>query len=380
MNYAAVLKGRIRALVSDAASLTVLIIISVLCVFISLSGNKTSKEAMPVGVVNEDTGVLGEELSRLLYEEEEYDFYPTEYDRAMKDIGAGKAHGLVVIRKDFSERIEKGEYESLLDVTVMADSYDITAFTEVVINDTIKIWMQSLIEKRFANLTEVTEEEFRTFQEKSIQVWSGESLLDVEAYPAETVADREEAEEEEDSFSGIRWYVALSLFYLMIGGTWMCDYGSGRLIKRVVGKGGNIALLFVFQSLPGLLVTLLGLIPVLIAESAGGNPFLILTAYLFYAVGACGMALTVCSLSGKFSNLVLVSPVITMAASLMSGLLFKLPDWAKFWETASFLLPGHYFHRAVSGDSFLIGAAVVGLIWFFVGMLTAWLLAKIRRK
>ena len=88
----------------------------------------------------------------------------------------------------------------------------------------------------------------------------------------------------------------------------------------------------------------------------------------------------ICSLSGKFSNLVLVAPVMTMAASLISGLLFKLPNWAEFWEVISIVLPGHWFHLAVQGNHFFVGAIITGVIWFFLGMFTAWLLGLIRKK
>jgi len=378
MNYSAIFKGRMRALFTDVSSFTILLIISVVSVYISIVGKADPITETPVAVVNYDKGIWGEELIKVLGYEEDYDFYVTDEAQARKAIAHNKAHGLIIIKPEFSEKISQGEYNSLFSVTVMSDSYELNAFTEVLINDTIKIWMESVTENELEEIAKVSEDEIEAFRKEAMEIWGGESLLDVESFMINNTSVEEK--EEERSYSGIRWYAALSLFYLIIGGTWMCDYGSGGLLKRAVGKGGNIALMYISQALPGLIVTTVMLIPVLIAEKSFGNPFFILLAYVLYTFGASGMALAVCSLSGKFSNLVLVAPVVTMAASLISGLLFKLPNWAKFWEIISVVFPGHWFHLAVQGNHFFLGAVITGLVWFFIGMFTAWLLGLIRKK
>ena len=122
------------------------------------------------------------------------------------------------------------------------------------------------------------------------------------------------------------------------------------------------------------------MIPVLIAENTKQNPLLILIAYIIYVIGASGMALVFCSLAGKLSNLVLVAPVVSMAASLMSGLLCKRPDWAGFWEVASRIFPGRWFYRAAYGQPFLIGSILIAAGWFAAGLLVSWVLAVVKKK
>ena len=122
------------------------------------------------------------------------------------------------------------------------------------------------------------------------------------------------------------------------------------------------------------------MIPVLIAENTKQNPLLILIAYIIYVIGASGMALVFCSLAGKLSNLVLVAPVVSMAASLMSGLLCKLPDWAGFWEVASLIFPGRWFYRAAYGQPFLIGSVLIAAGWFAAGLFVSWVLSVIKKK
>lgn len=378
MNYFAIFKGRARALVTDIPAFSVLLIIALVCVCISVFGSGESSSRMPVAVINADKGPYGEEMIKILQLEPEYEFYETDEDSAEHDIADNKAHGMIYIKPDFSDKITAGEYESLVSVTVMSDSYDLTAFSEVVINDAIKVWMESLTERKLESICGASEEEILTFREDSKDIWAGKSLIDAAGHMLEE--EESASEEDEYNYSGIRWYAALSLFYLMIAGSWMCGYGSGGLIKRVLLKGGNLGILFAVQALPGILVTMLGLIPVLFAEKSSASPLLLLLAYFLYALGASGMALVVCSLSGKFSNLVLLAPVMTMAVSLLSGLLVKLPDWAGFWDILSVVLPGHFFHLAVQGKPFITGALITGIAWFVLGMLFTRLLGKVRRS
>ena len=377
MNYAAIFKGRARAIFMDFSSLAVMAIVIIACIYAAKAGDVKSASELPVAVVNSDEGELGEKLVDILLEEEAYAFYRTTEEDGMNAIARSKAQGMVIIRPDFTKKIMAEDIDSLVDVTVMSDSYEFVNFTEYVINDAMKVWLEMYGENQLREFSDVDEEDIRSFHEETTAVWNGDSLIHIVPY---LIGEKVEEAQEEKSYSGIRWYAALSLFYLMLSGIWMCDYGSGRLLKRALGKNANIAILFFVQSLPGLCITTVGLIPVIIAESTIKNPFSILIAYMIYSIGASGMALVFCSLAGKLSNLVLVAPVVSMAASLMSGLLCKLPEWAGFWEAASLIFPGRWFYRAAYGQTFLIGSILIAAGWFAAGLLVSWLLSVIKKK
>ena len=377
MNYLALFKGRFRALITNFTSLLVLIIIAIVSFYISSLNETETETSVPIAIVNNDNGVWSEELINVLQSEESYNFYLSSMDEANEAIAKNKAHGIVVIKKDFSQKIEEGKYNSLISVTVMSDSMELESFTEVVINDTIKIWMEALIEHRLIDFAQADDAEISEFRQNTSEVWDNGSLLDIEAY----LVDTEFEEDEEDNLcTGIRWYAALSLFYLIISGTWMCDYGSGMLINRALGKNANIAWMFIAQALPGMIITSIGMLPVLIKETTDVHSFiLILLAYIIYSIGASGIALVACSVSGKFSVLVLAAPLITITASLMSGLLFKLPEWAGFWETVSIIFPGRWFYTATQGNAFLLGAVITSIIWLLAGILISRLYSIIKK-
>ena len=378
MNYAEILKGRARALIMDFSSLAVIAIAVIACVYAAKAGDVKSSSELPVAVVNLDEGELGEKLVDILLEEEAYTFYLTTEEDGMKAIARSKAQGMVIIRPDFTKKIMAEDIDSLVDVTVMSDTYEFENFTEFVINDTTKVWLEMYGENQLRQFSDVEEQDIQTFHEETTEVWNGDSLIHIVPHLIGENAETEK--EEEKSYSGIRWYAALSLFYLMLSGIWMCDYGSGYFLKRVLGKNANIAFLFFVQSLPGICITTVGMVPVLIAEHTKQNPLFILLAYIIYVIGTSGMALVFCSLAGKLSNLVLVAPVVSMSASLMSGLLCKLPDWAGFWEIASLVFPGRWFYRAAYGQPFLIGSILIAAGWFAAGLLVSWILSVVKKK
>ena len=380
MNYLALFKGRTRALITDFASLSVLVIIAVVSFYISTLGKEENNSMMPIAIVNNDEGEWSDDFIDVLLCEDSYAFYLTSLENANDDIAKNRAHGIVVIREDFSKKIQEGDYNSLISVTVMSDSMELDSFTEVVINDAMKIWTEALIEQHLIEIAHADDEEINQFRKDTSEIWDKESLIDIDAILVETI--EEESDEEDDTLcTGIRWYAALSLFYLIIGGTWMCDYGSGMIIKRALGKNANIAWMFIAQALPGMLITSLGLLPVLIKETSDIRSFiLILLAYIVYSIGASGIALVVCSVSGKFSVLVLAAPLVTITASLMSGLLFKLPDWAGFWEMLSVVFPGHWIYLATQGKPFILCAVITSIIWLLAGILISLLFSKLKFK
>ena len=59
MNYGAILKGRMRALLMDFSSLSVFVIVVIACIFLAGSGNGVSAHELPVALINNDSGSWG---------------------------------------------------------------------------------------------------------------------------------------------------------------------------------------------------------------------------------------------------------------------------------------------------------------------------------
>ena len=367
MNNLAVMKGRARALFSDIWSLAIIVIAIAVCIYIARYNDGDAEKRIRIGAVNEDAGTYGAHFIELL-DGEEFSFFLTDRATAAHEIAVNRAQGMIEIPEDFSERIRKGDYPSLVKVTVMADSYDMSLLTEIVINDVVKVMTEALTEGKMQSAGNLDESFQTEFREVANGIWKGEPLLDIE-----TFAMGEDADAEEVDYYGIRWYAVFTMFYLIISGTWMCDYASTGLLKRVISRGGRISSLFVMQMLPGLLVNILGFVPVLLVS---GHPALlkVFVSFVLYACGTAALSLVICSLSRKFVNLILSATVFTMASSLFSGLVCDLPDWAAFWDVVSVFLPGHWYFASICEKPFLLGAVIVLLFWFAAGIGTSWFL------
>ena len=374
MNYFALIKGRTRAMLTDFSSLAVIIIAVFVSIYISQYSKAENPKGIMIEVVNYDEGALGDRLIEILSYEEDFDFRVSAYDEAINNLATDKAQGIIEISPDFTEKILRSEYESLVKVTVMADSYDMKTFTEMVINDAIKVWSEELVRKRITEIEGATEEDLDEFIERTKDAWKSEGLLDIKSIMAQ-----ESEPEKEENYFGIRWYAFFALFYLCISGTWMCSYSSTGLLRRVSGKGGKIPLLFAFQSIPGITVSLLGFIPVLLT-SGHPNPVKVFISFMIYICSSAAVALIICCISGKFSNLVLISPIAATAVSLFAGLLCELPEWAKVWEIASVVVPGHWFYNAVFETRFFVGSVLVFAGWFVTGVFISWLFSRKKRK
>ena len=373
MNNLAIMKGRTRALLTDFGSLAIIILAVFVCVYIARYDGKEAEKSIRIKVVNEDAGGLGEELIELLFEEN-FEFEVVSRDTAVHEVAVNRAQGMIEIAPDFTEKLRRGDYRSLVKVTVMADSYDMTYFTEIVINDIVKVWTEALIEGKLNGIEGFDEAGLDKFRTMADEVWKGDSLLSIE-----TITVSEEEKPEEITYYGIRWYAVFTMFYLIISGTWMCGYASSGLLRRVIGRGGRISTLYIVQMLPGLIVTVIGFVPVLLSSNhpAAGKVF---AAFVLYACGTAALSLVICSLSGRFVNLILSATVVTMAASLFAGLVCDIPDWAAIWGKVSGFLPGHCYFSAVSEKPFLIGAVIVLAVWFGVGLFTSWMLGVKRGR
>ena len=190
MNYFALLKGRMRALLTDFPSLAIVIIAVAVSIYISLYSNVDNTKGIRVEIVNNDTGMCGERLAEILTREEGFEFRVTTYEEAINNLATDKAQGMIEISPEFSERISAGEYESLVKVTVMADSYEMKTFTEMVINDVIKVWSEELVKKRINEIDGATVDDINEFSERTKDTWNEEGLLVIKS-----IAAKEEVKE-----------------------------------------------------------------------------------------------------------------------------------------------------------------------------------------
>ena len=378
MSGKALFLGRMRALLTDAWSLVILLIIIIISCYASVISDSAKTAPATVAIVNNDKGQCSEKLIKMLQEDENYKFYVVSYDEAVRMTAWSEAHSVFIISEDFTEKVRRREYDNLISEIVMQDSMDINSVREIIINSVIKVWIEELAGNNLEGLTDASEEEMQEFYDQAGQIWQGDTVLRVQEH---SVSRSREIEEKKKDIPGLRWYAALALMYLLLGGTWMMEYGRNGLMSRIKQNGYSVARVFFWQSLPGMIMVSIGYV-IVAMFCLGTSGLMYLPAFIIYLIGIFGIAFIVCIICRRFSTLLMVAPVVGLILSTVSGLLAKLPEWADIWNIISVVFPGHWFSEMISlgetASNIVIGI-VVSVLWIVTGLLVQGFISHIRK-
>jgi hypothetical protein len=370
MSFASMFSGRLKALLRDGASLTVLLLCVAVALMAGWYGEKKQEGRLTLALVNEDRGELSLRLVNMLEQEEALKLLSVDDAAARRLLMQDRVQCAARIPADFSERLQQRQFRELVELNVSSGSAYAATVSEPLVNAVMKLWFEQQI---FYDTEELLDEqglEFSPEQRQELQsemerVWIEGAAIRVEsimptgeAPPAPLRAD-----------PALGWYAALIPFYLIVSCGWMLQDGYHGLRRRIRQSGYPDALLFLSQSGAALVPAAAGF--VLTALLAGSTPSLprFLPHMLAYCLGCIGPALILCTLCRSFSGLLLTAPTLTMAAAAICGLLLPLPDWAEVWVIISKALPGRFLYGALTGQADLARATLLAAFWLGAGLL-----------
>ena len=372
MNLTALFTTRLKALLRDAASLTVLM----LCIAIALLAGWYSQQKqdglLTLALVNEDAGELGGRLTAMLAEEDALNIVNTDVAAARRLLLQDRVQCLTRIPEDFSARLKERDYRDLVELTVSAGSAYAATVSEPLVNAIMKLWFEqqalydaeAFLQEQGLTLSPARRQKLELEMERiwqegarvrvdTVILADGPGLMPGRADPA------------------LCWYAALVPFYLILSCGWMQQQSYHSLLSRIRRTGCTPALSFLTQGAASLVMTTSGFIlTAWLSGSASALPTL-LPHLLLYGLSCMGMALVICSLCRNFSTLLLIASTLTLAAAALSGLLLELPDWASVWVAISNALPGRCFHMATTGQPQAALAWLQAALWLAVGLLCA---------
>ncbi len=414
MSGLSLFKGRLRALLTDVWSLSVLVIVVIFALFMDNLVRTAQQAPQNVAVVNLDKGELGHKLEQMLIKNDGYKFYFVSEEEANRMVAWSEVHSVFIIAEDFTDKVERREYDNLLSELVMEDSPNINTIREIMINSIIKMWIEELAAQNLDSLADPSEEEMQEFHREAEAIWNGNAILDVIEHPVSVTSAESDASLaggdgetgdaaslagsdgetgdaaslaggdgkaesgkdsalgtawDDDAVPGLGWYGALVLIYLLLSGTWMMEYGRNGLMERIKQRSYPLGLVFFWQSLPGIIMVLIGYVIVSLC-TCGPAGLGLLPAFIIYLAGAMGIAFAVCLLCKSFNTLLIVSPLVGLIMSLMSGLFGKLPDWASLWKIPAMAFPGHWFKESIrlkaSFNMDMVWGLVVSVVWLAI--------------
>lgn len=370
MSPLALFAGRLKALLRDGASMAVLL----LCIAVALGAGwydqQKQEGRLTLALVNDDQGELSQRLVDMLAQEEALNLLLTDDATARRLLLQDRVQCEARIPADFGERLEQRQYQDLVQLTVSSSSAYAATVSEPLVNAVMKLWFEQQVlydaeELLAAEGLTLSAEERQELSSEMERIWQEGSNIRVTSVTLEGEALSTSLRADPT----LCWYAALVPFYLILSCGWMLQDGYRSLRKRIRQSGCPDAVLFLSQSVAALLLVAAGFILTALLAGSGSSLLRLTPHLLLYCLGCLGPALILCSLCRDFSVLLLVAPILTLAAAALCGLLLPLPEWAEIWVSLSTALPGRWLYAALTGQVDLIRAALLAALWLGAGLL-----------
>ncbi len=385
MRFDYILRARLAGSFREPFSLVFII----LAILISLGAAVLSQEKMQtsllVALVSEDAGIYGERLISILAENTSFSMREMPRYEALRLLNQDRLEAVVIIRSDFTKKIEDAEYRNTLELYTSPSSQATATISEPLINGVMMLWMEELstIEAREYLLehgkTYDASDEL-TQREQIISLWKDGSAININM--VEIDGDSESTASDGPFFACVKWYGVLCLFYLLVGASWVLDINKKSLRIRINQMGVRQWKMIICNSAAPILICAAGYIVAGIACCIFvGTSILNVVAYflpmLLYFVGILGVTLFTTSLLKNILSLMFLAPALTFLNGVLSGLLLEMPDWAYVLKWLSSSLPGRWLNESISQPlKALPWALVCSAAWVGIGIATSTIRAK----
>ncbi len=368
MNGVQIFLTGIRTALCTFSSLLVILLAVVLSVLLSVREESLDTRYLVVAV-NEDEGALGEEFLSLMEKETAFRIERADTEDAVQMFRKGQTPCVFFVHSDFSEKLEEGSYEELAGFWNSQDSPGASAVAETVINNCLRLWAEMVIEKDLVEIASLSEAEQADFRRAAEEIFKKEATVRLEGHLLE--GQKELRSEDGKSGSPAAWYGVLSFFYLLIGATFLIRSRNTGLFVRAEQRGFSVAALAILKGLPGVLIALLGAVPVILLS--GGNIAALLLAFLCYLLSGLGLSFLLGAMAGSLQSLIFLAVIVAGSFSLLAGLVVPLPEWTAALDPVRCILPGTFLLNAIEGRTAYPGGVVLAAMWLLIGTLCLFL-------
>lgn len=371
------LRARLAYTLREPVILIFMILSIAISFLAALMVAKQQEAGFDVAVVSKDSGMLGERLCALICEIEDFSAQEMQKEEAMRLLQNDRLDALIVIRENFSQSLLSGTFRNTLEIFTSPSSQAPATISEPVINEVMTLWMEefSTIQTR-----EYLFEKGKTYsaldeegQKKEMQrLWETGAMISVEKL--ELNGAEIASQSAQPLHACIKWYCAISFFYLLHAASWVLEINKNGLTERLRQTGVPKWKMIISNCLPSLLVGVLGYLIAsgLVCAVTGDSFAHFITTFIpvtLYLVTLIGMTLFVVSITQSTLSLMFIAPVLTFLSAVMSGLLIELPKWAYALIWVSHALPGKWLALSLEEQNPLMpGAFLCCAAWLIAGL------------
>ncbi|MBQ8983743.1 MAG: ABC transporter permease [Lachnospiraceae bacterium] len=407
MNKAALFKGRLSASLRDIWTIIILFISILLSVWMAWQMADENAGHFRVGIVDHDHGEFVDSILDAL--DQEYNIEPVlmSEEDAEKQLTLNQIECYVVIAEGFTDELRHLNFDRLLALHIRSDSNYSSAVTAPITAEVLKTWVEEKVITELNNLTDLTSEEEEDIRSRYETIWKEGSQIEIVMSPQTDLSEELNSRQAKPAYTwqASAWYSMLACFYIILSGRWMSDFRNHDFLLRTRQRGCSIAGLFFPQALPDILLTMIGYLPVCIAEqgllirehhvifsiaSVIHNGTEVLTHYLaffLFTIGTMGISLIICATCKYLSTLLFMAPLVSVFTSIFSGLIVDLPKWTSYLSTFTRILPGYWFGRLIKYETInggmvtdILSECVVSVIWILISILYIYIMQGITKK
>lgn len=373
---------RIKQITQQLTLWVLLMVTIVLALVPVISYAQQAENEILIAVLNQDPGPFSQIFMEEIKEIHGYSYAPiTDLAKAKKDLAAGKLEGVLVINPQFSDQLTALDFSDMFTFYVSPTTSIGTLMAELFSEKVIELWSREVLLDdylafRAENDQPASDELAAQLREKMEEASQGEPLLLVDYHYVEKDQDLLEQPSltARDAINqGMQWFGAAVFFFVLVSSNWVLEQRRTEIGERMALMGirpivaalasGMAVVAFCLTAAALVLVVSLLWLPLTIGDLA--QLIAIMALYLFAAVG---VAVLISGLLKTGIDLMIVSPMMTLANAVLGGLFAALPAWAGGLYQVSHIFPGRLLSEALANGSWW-GLAVFSLLVFSVSLL-----------
>lgn len=322
-------------------------------------------DIIPIAAVDEDNTPYSELIIERICGKEGISLTKAGREEAMSMLEEGRAEQVFIISKGFSDRVEKGDSNGLIELVSSPSSY-LAGFTkEVIADEAIRLIMAYSAANKIAldHGGDLREQDVLRNDALAYMngLWEPEPLLTIEYKELrnDVISDNVKTLLPMASSSSAGLIVAFAMFFILFGSGWLIEERTNGTIKRLgTGKGalaasfgGSILSLFAAGMLQILLFSLLLKLLFGVVLFKGIMTYIIMTVYLLTVI-SIGMLLS--TLLTSAAQLQAAAPVLAMMTGFVGGCFWNWVEMPEGIARLSLLTPQGWALKGI--NSMMTGA------------------------
>lgn len=338
----------------------------------------------PIAIVDEDNGEFAEIFIEQLLKNEQVEITLLDREKAIKQVSTGRIDGAFILDKDFSEKIEDNDFESIVEFvspTVTTSAYPVS---EIVSSEIIDLWLIKMVENTlhelYIDLGDEAQLGYGEAIEKIQNEYISEDIITIEYIGNGKDTITKPSNTPIDKAVGI--YAAFIIFAIMLSGEWIFNIKQRDLQNRFISNNTDIIYVCLGSQAASALVCMVFFVPLILFLGIYLSVEFYVILYLIigmllFSLCICSIAFIISTFAENLTQLVVIGTSVSIINILISSLAMPLPNWASTAGIIAKALPGTYLLGCYDNKLQILLLVIVTLCWAAAGYLS---ILRIRKK